>query len=682
MSTTLGISRLDASFSLAMMQIVTGTDRATQSMEQASLSVARLDMQLTQAAAVVQNSGSEMQGLSDEVGEVGEQAEKSESKIKKFIKSIASMDNVKKAFNFGKEAFAESNSQRKAEAQLQLKLVNAGAAEDTFDRIQGKAAEIESKTIYGGDAVAAGGGEFATHTKDGAAIESMMGTLANYAAGKSGGAEVDTKAMTGYAAELSKALEGSYDGLIKEGFILTEEQKKIIATGSDIEKALAIDSVISQSWGGLAETMATLPENRILGITDKLDEMKGMVGNMLTPAIMQFCEIIENNFPLFESIFSAISVALGVVAYILGMVAEAALAVAEFIVGNWSWIAPIILGVAGALALYHGWQLAANAAGLISSGVQAAMTAAQLGLNAAMAACPALFIIGVFIILIGLIYAGVAAVNKFTGANISATGLIAAVIGSFVTNFMNYFIMIWNVVVEFINFFANVWKNPIASVQILFLNLASNVIGYILEIAGAIETIINRISPKKFNFTAGLEDIKGKLEKMSADIKDASEWEEVVARKEFISGEDSANSWYDQGNDIESKIGAGFDGLFDSSSYDLDLSGLGLKNNPATDGLSGIGGSGLGSGGNPMTVKGTGAGGAVTVESEEEDIEWMRKLAERDYVARIAQNTLAPNIRVDFSGPITKEADVNAVAARMGEILKEQIATAPEGVYA
>lgn len=79
-------------------------------------------------------------------------------------------------------------------------------------------------------------------------------------------------------------------------------------------------------------------------------------------------------------------------------------------------------------------------------------------------------------------------------------------------------------------------------------------------------------------------------------------------------------------------------------------------------------------------MKGTGKGGAVKVENEE-DIEWMRKLAERDYVARIAQNTLAPSIKVEFTGPITKEADVDGVAAHMAEQLKEIIATAPEGVY-
>ena len=84
--------------------------------------------------------------------------------------------------------------------------------------------------------------------------------------------------------------------------------------------------------------------------------------------------------------------------------------------------------------------------------------------------------------------------------------------------------------------------------------------------------------------------------------------------------------------------------------------------------------------GGPATVKGTGKGGAVKVETDKEDIEWMRKLAERDYVARIAQNTLAPNIKVEFTGPITKEADTDGVVGHMIDRLKEVIATAPEGV--
>lgn len=59
----------------------------------------------------------------------------------------------------------------------------------------------------------------------------------------------------------------------------------------------------------------------------------------------------------------------------------------------------------------------------------------------------------------------------------------------------------------------------------------------------------------------------------------------------------------------------------------------------------------------------------------------MRQLAERDYVARIAQNTLAPNVRVEFSGPITKEADTDKVVQYMISGIQDAIAISPEGVY-
>ena len=121
---------------------------------------------------------------------------------------------------------------------------------------------------------------------------------------------------------------------------------------------------------------------------------------------------------------------------------------------------------------------------------------------------------------------------------------------------------------------------------------------------------------------------------------------------------DSGASWGDSAMDKISGMLGGFDNTGAGSEIDF---------------------SQFATAGNPATIKGKGKGGAVKVENEE-DIEWMRKLAERDYVARIAQNTLAPNIKVEFTGPITKEADVDGVTSHLAEQLKEMIAIAPEGV--
>lgn len=340
---------------------------------------------------------------------------------------------------------------------------------------------------------------------------------------------------------------------------------------------------------------------------------------------------------------------------------------------------PIILGIAGAWLVYNatagiGWFTTMKnvaAMGLKASADWAEYAAifmliwAQEGFNAALAACPITWIIGAVILLVAAFYAGVAAVNRFTGASISATGLIGAAIGGFAASTTNSFISIYNIIAEVVNFFANVWQHPVAATKILFYDLAITVIGYMAEMARSVEAIINRIPGVDVQISAGLDNFKARIEKAADSAKNASDWNEVVKKKDFVSGADFANKGYEVGSNLADKASNLFSGF-----------------NPSLDGAggSGIDLSSFATAGSPATVRGTGKGGAVKVETEKEDIEWMRKLAERDYVARIAQNTLAPNIRVEFSGPITKEADTDGLVSHVVDRFKEVIATAPEGV--
>jgi len=344
---------------------------------------------------------------------------------------------------------------------------------------------------------------------------------------------------------------------------------------------------------------------------------------------------------------------------------------------NLDWLAPIVLGLAGVWMVYNAtagiaWlttlkNVAAMALKATADWAEYAaifmLIWAQEGFNAALAACPITWIVGAVILLIAAFYAGVAAINHFTGATLSATGIIGGMIGGLAATVINHFIMIYNCVVEVVNFFANAWKDPIAAVKILFYDLAVTVIGYVVEMAKSIETIINRIPGVNVQISAGLENFKNGIEEAAAEAKDELGWEEIVKKKDFVSGADFANKGYGMGEGLADKAANLFSGFApDGTGGEFDFSQFATS-------------------GSPATVKGKGKGGAVKVENEE-DIEWMRKLAERDYVARISQNTLAPNIRVEFSGPITKEADVDGVTGHLAEQLKEMIAAGPEGVPA
>lgn len=358
----------------------------------------------------------------------------------------------------------------------------------------------------------------------------------------------------------------------------------------------------------------------------------------------------------------------------------------DFCTAAWPMVSPFIWAAVAALGAYASAQIISNGLSLISAarfGAQAigvgiyalalwattgatwAETTAMLGLNSALYACPIVWIVGLVLILVAAFYAGVAAVNHFTGATLSGTGIIGGVIGVFAAEVINYFIEIYNIIAAVANFFANVWNHPVSATKILFYDLAVTVIGYMSEMARSVEAIINRIPGVNVQISAGLDRFKAKIEGAAASAKSASDWNEIVKKKDFVNGADFVNKGYGIGKGLADRVSNPFSGFI-----------------PNLNGAGGMDYSQFFTAGNPAVVKGTGKGGAVKVEADSEDIEWMRKLAERDYVARIAQNTLAPNIRVEFSGPITKETDTDSVMTHVVDELKDIIATAPEGVPA
>ena len=368
----------------------------------------------------------------------------------------------------------------------------------------------------------------------------------------------------------------------------------------------------------------------------------------------------------------------------------------ELIAENMDLIAPIAGGLVAAfvayntvLAVTNGLELAsATAKGIhaAATNVQAAATAMQsgatfmatvqqYGFNAALAACPITWIVGGLILITSLFYAGVAAVNHFAGTSISATGMIVgalfaagALIGNLFIGGYNFLVGIWidvtNLFISFAEFFANFLNNPVLAIMNMIADLANFVMGVLSSLAKAIDTVFgSNLSGMVNSWSDSVNDFKDGISKDS--MISYERIDKTKLQFDGISYKDAYNKGYGLGKTFGDKAS----GL---------LSGFGSK-----DGIGGseIDFSQLATAGNPAVIKGTGKGGAVKVETEKEDIEWMRKLAERDYVARIAQNTLAPNIHVTFTGDINQELDYEKIGPAVAQILQDEIDTEPEGIY-
>ena len=236
---------------------------------------------------------------------------------------------------------------------------------------------------------------------------------------------------------------------------------------------------------------------------------------------------------------------------------------------------------------------------------------------------------------------------------------IGGLLGAFYGTGYNIISSLWNLFISFAEFLANVFHHPIQAIVNLFIGMATSVLTIIKDIATAIDGVF-------------CSNLAGAVGGFSTKLKS---WGDSFKADDYVSLDDmrmdtkdiaaTAEAWGEKGKGVGDFI----------DKWDF---GSALEIDPNAGGIDY---SQFATAGNPATVKGTGKGGAVKVENEE-DIEWMRRLAERDYIARFSQNTLAPNIKVEFSGPITKEADTNNIMSHVSEQLKEMIATAPEGVPA
>lgn len=207
------------------------------------------------------------------------------------------------------------------------------------------------------------------------------------------------------------------------------------------------------------------------------------------------------------------------------------LTVISFLAQNWDILQPIVMGIAAAVGGLVAAHLAYNAAAAISSTWTSicaaaqmlrteatfAETAAQYGLNAALLACPITWIIGGVILLIAMLYAIVAVINKVTGKSISATGLIVgtiavagALIGNIVIGTINGILQaIWAFVEPFIGiveWVLNVANGGFDSFGGAVANLIGQIISWFLSLGKIATKIIDAIFGT--NWTDGLNNLQ------------------------------------------------------------------------------------------------------------------------------------------------------------------------------
>lgn len=576
-----------------------------------------------------------------------------------------------------------------------------------YDQITSKASEIQGRGIYGDEIMIAGAAEFSTYFSDTDAVTMMMDTLSNYAVGMSGGGALDSSAMVGYATDLGKIMSGSYGAMTKKGFEFTDAQKAIVegeatreqivstlgeeylSMSADMQAAAAISQVIDEAWGGLYETMSNTPEGKIIQMNNTWGDMMEVVGKQLYPYVLLFVDAITENWGTIQVVLDTITLGLQYMLGFFSWLAEGAIDFSQTIIDNWSWISPIIYGIIGALAVYGGYlaitkgQALASAAAegviAVAKGIHAAavwattsatwaQVTAQNGLNGALYACPIVWIIVLIIALIAIIYAAVAAVNKFAGTSYSATGIVAGVFAVLGAHIINTFIVpVWNNLASLANFFGNFLNDPVAAVKVLIYDMCLTVIGYVQNLARAIETLINKIPGISIDITSGLDGFYSQLEQAQQQVKDESGWVEYMQKMDFVDYEASWDAGYSFGEGIDESIAN-----FDPASL------FGTMDIPSADDYAGaLTAGGIGTGIEDISGNTGAMADAMDITSEE--LKYLRDMAEQETVNRFT--TARITIEQTNHNTVKSGLDLDGIMADLTDSMSEAVENTVEGVH-
>lgn len=450
-------------------------------------------------------------------------------------------------------------------------------------------------------------------------------------------------------------------------------------------------------------------------INSKFNEMPMTWGqmwqSMQNTALIAFQPVLQRlndlaNSEAFQTFVQNAVEAMATLANIVLNIFELVGTVGGFIADNWSVISPIIYGVIGALAVYaaylgivKGIEIASAAATAIHSvamsakiGVMAALTgqtmaatAAQMGYNGALYACPVVWIIMLLIALIAIIFAVCNAIAKMTGIANSGFGVITGGVNVVIQFFKNLGLTVANIALGIGNAIAalasnmmTAFHNAICNVQSWFYNLLSTACSVIENIAAA----LNKLPFVSFDYSgisSAADDYAARASEAAGNKEDYTSISDAF-NEGFTTFDAFQDGW---ASDAFNAGAAWGDGVADNvSNFSLsdvfgqtDIPNVGDYTSGFNDAIANSGiGDGVGSiDDNTGKIK-------DSLDVTEEDLKYLRDIAEQEAINRFT----TAEINVDMSGmqnTVNSGDDIDGFMTKLTDSVNEAVDNMTEGVH-
>ena len=447
-------------------------------------------------------------------------------------------------------------------------------------------------------------------------------------------------------------------------------------------------------------------------INSKFNEMPMTWGqiwqSMQNTALIAFQPVLQRlndlaNSEAFQTFIQGAIEAMATLANILLNIFELVGTVGGFIADNWSVISPIIYGVIAALAVYaaylgivKGIEIASAAATAIHSvamsakiGVMAALTgqtmaatAAQMGYNGALYACPVVWIIMLLIALIAIIFAVCNAIAKMTGVANSGFGVITGGINVVIQFFKNLGLSVANIALGIGNAIAalasnmmTAFHNAIRSVQSWFYNLLSTALSVIEGICAA----LNKLPFVEFDYSgisSAADDYASKAAEAAGNKEDYKSIGDA-----FNEGMSTFDTFQDGWAADAFNAGASWgDGVADKVSGMFSMDNIDLTGGVDTSMLSNdFANNAAQTAANTADTADSAGRIADSVDISKENLKYLRDIAETEAINRFT--TAEIEVTMNNNNTVSSDMDIDGMVDHLSAGVLEAMEQAAEGVH-
>ena len=329
------------------------------------------------------------------------------------------------------DAIEGFNAAEEAETKLAAVLANVpsiiaqgtGAAEAAKERLVGLADGLEEVGVVAGDVTTAGLQQLATFQLTEESLAKLTPGLADLIAQQKGVNATQEDAI-GFANLLGKAMTGQTGALSRAGIIMTEHQKKVMQSGTEMERVAMMAEILEANVGGVNEALADTDAGKIAQTRNLLGRAQDEIGGKLMHLkgeiygfAAQYIPALQNAaMGLIDKITPKIEQAMTWIADHTDEIKAGITSVKDGVATAWGYIKPVlgfavqhartlipaVLGVVGAISAVsvvadiamkiHGLVQAFKIAKTAITGVKAAMTATNV-----LAFGPAVLVIGAIV---------------------------------------------------------------------------------------------------------------------------------------------------------------------------------------------------------------------------------------------------------------------------------------------